>query len=66
MDIPREKNATEDEDSQCGAQWVWTALDAKRLGFETYVVEDATRAIDLNGSREAARADMRKAGVTLA
>src|SRR5258706_6685171 len=24
----------------------WTAMDARKLGFETYVVEDATRAID--------------------
>jgi len=38
VDIPREKNATEDEDSQCGAQWVWTALDAKtRLLFGFFV-----------------------------
>ena len=44
----------------------WSAIDAARLGFRATVIEDATRAIDLNGSREAARADMRKAGVTLA
>ncbi len=28
----------------------WTALDARARGLDTYVVEDATRAIDLNGS----------------
>ncbi|MNW20301.1 nicotinamidase/pyrazinamidase [compost metagenome] len=41
----------------------WTALDAKRLGFETYVVEDACRAIDLNGSLEAAWKQMKAKGV---
>ncbi|MEF9601525.1 bifunctional nicotinamidase/pyrazinamidase [Paracoccus sp. PXZ] len=44
----------------------WSAIDAAKLGFRATVIEDATRAIDLNGSREAAREDMRKAGVTLA
>ena len=41
----------------------WTALDAKRLGFETYVIEDATRAIDLNGSLDAAWKNMKAKGV---
>lgn len=44
----------------------WSAVDAARLGFRATVIEDATRAIDLNGSREAARDNMRQAGVTLA
>lgn len=44
----------------------WSAIDAARLGFAATVIEGATRAIDLNGSRAAARDDMRKAGVTLA
>ncbi|WP_323032897.1 bifunctional nicotinamidase/pyrazinamidase [Paracoccus sp. (in: a-proteobacteria)] len=44
----------------------WSAIDAVKLGFRATVIEGATRAIDLNGSREAAREDMRKAGVTLA
>ena len=44
----------------------WSAMDAARLGFRATVIEDATRAIDLNGSREAARDQMRQAGVTLA
>ncbi|MBA4490802.1 bifunctional nicotinamidase/pyrazinamidase [Paracoccus sp. S1E-3] len=43
----------------------WSAIDAARLGFTARVIEDATRAIDLNGSRAAARAAMRAAGVTL-
>ena len=41
----------------------WTAIDARKAGFETYVVEDATRAIDLNGSLAAAWKDMAAAGV---
>ena len=41
----------------------WTALDAQRLGFATSVVEDATRAIDLNGSLAAAWAQLSAAGV---
>lgn len=41
----------------------WTALDARRLGFETYVVEDACRAIDLNGSLAAAWKSMKAKGV---
>jgi len=44
----------------------WSAMDAARLGFRATVIEDATRAIDLDGSREAARERMRQAGVTLA
>jgi nicotinamidase/pyrazinamidase len=41
----------------------WTALDAQRLGFRTVVIEDATRAIDLNGSLAAAWQQMAAAGV---
>ena len=41
----------------------WSALDARREGFETYVIEDACRAIDLQGSLAKAWADMTKAGV---
>lgn len=44
----------------------WSAIDAARLGFRATVIEDATRAIDLDGSRAAAQRDMRAAGVTLA
>ena len=41
----------------------WTALDARKLGFTTYVIEDATRAIDLNGSLAASWKEMTAAGV---
>ena len=41
----------------------WSALDARKLGFTTYVIEDATRAIDLNGSLAAAWKQMTDAGV---
>jgi len=40
-----------------------TALDAKRLGFETYVIEDACRGIDINGSVAAAWKEMQAKGV---
>ncbi|WP_295049285.1 bifunctional nicotinamidase/pyrazinamidase [uncultured Paracoccus sp.] len=43
----------------------WSAVDAARLGFSATVIEAATRAIDLDGSRDRARADMRAAGVIL-
>lgn len=41
----------------------YSALDAVRAGFEALVVEDACRAIDLEGSLAAARRDMAEAGV---
>ena len=41
----------------------WSAVDARKLGFTTYVIEDATRAIDLNGSLAAAWKQMSEAGV---
>ncbi|WP_342708712.1 bifunctional nicotinamidase/pyrazinamidase [Bradyrhizobium sp. B124] len=41
----------------------WTALDARKAGFETYVVEDACRGIDTQGSLAKAWTDMDKAGV---
>jgi nicotinamidase/pyrazinamidase len=41
----------------------WTAIDARRSGFETYVIEDACRGIDVQGSLAAAWAAMAKAGV---
>src|ERR1700730_12396014 len=41
----------------------WTALDPRHAGFETYVVEDACRGIDTQGSLAKAWADMAKAGV---
>src|SRR5580692_1408212 len=41
----------------------WTALDGRKAGFETYVVEDACRGIDTQGSLAKAWTDMAKAGV---
>ncbi|GAB5426603.1 MAG: bifunctional nicotinamidase/pyrazinamidase [Devosia indica] len=42
----------------------WTALDGAAGGFDVTVIEDATRAIDANGSLEQAWADMEAAGVS--
>jgi nicotinamidase/pyrazinamidase len=42
----------------------WSVRDARRLGFEAVLVEDCCRAIDLDGSREAALAEMAQAGAT--
>ena len=41
----------------------WTALDARKAGFEVYVIEDAARGIDLNGSLAAAWKTMAAKGV---
>lgn len=41
----------------------WTAMDARKAGFEAYVIEDATRGIDLNGSLAAAWKQMTAKGV---
>jgi nicotinamidase/pyrazinamidase len=41
----------------------WTAVDARHAGLKTYVVEDACRAIDVNGSLAKAWVDMTAAGV---
>ena len=41
----------------------WTALDARKLRFAAVVVEDACRAIDMQGSLAAAWDRMEKAGV---
>jgi nicotinamidase/pyrazinamidase len=43
----------------------WSALDAQAAGFETFVIEDACRAIDTGGSLAAARRDLAAAGVRL-
>jgi nicotinamidase/pyrazinamidase len=42
----------------------WTALDARAAGFEVRVIEDACRAIDLDGSLARAWQDLVTAGVT--
>ena len=41
----------------------WTALDARKLGFDAIVIEDACRGIDTQGSLAAARTTMDAAGV---
>jgi nicotinamidase/pyrazinamidase len=41
----------------------WSALDARKAGFTTYVIEDACRGIDANGSLAKAWQDMLGAGV---
>jgi len=41
----------------------WSALDAIRLGFETWLIEDACRAIDTQGSLAAALKALDAAGV---
>lgn len=41
----------------------WSAIDARAAGFEAFVVEDACRAIDIDGSLADAWMRMRQAGV---
>src|SRR5262245_10242715 len=41
----------------------WTAIDARKAGLTVYVVEDACRGIDINGSMAKAWKDMTGAGV---
>jgi nicotinamidase/pyrazinamidase len=41
----------------------WTAVDAAGAGFETYLIEDASRPIDTNGSLEKAWRELEAAGV---
>jgi nicotinamidase/pyrazinamidase len=41
----------------------WSALDARKLGFDALVIEDACRAIDTQGSLAAAWKDLLAAGV---
>ena len=42
----------------------WSALDARTYGFEATVIEDASGAIDLNGSLQKAWNDMQQVGVS--
>ncbi|TAM02527.1 MAG: bifunctional nicotinamidase/pyrazinamidase [Paraburkholderia sp.] len=44
----------------------WSALDARAAGFEVVLIEDASRAIDLQGSLAAAWTQLAAAGVTRA
>ena len=41
---------------------MWSSVDARKDGFEVFVIEDASRGIDVRGSMEAAWKDMAKAG----
>jgi nicotinamidase-related amidase len=41
----------------------YSAVDGRNLGFDIFVIEDACRAIDLNGSLAAAWKEMEQAGV---
>ena len=43
----------------------YSAEDAKNLGFDTVVIEEACKAIDLNGSAEATRKLFRHRGIEL-
>ena len=43
----------------------YSAIDAAREGFQVYVIEDACRAIDLDGSLDRSKQDMRNVGVHL-
>jgi len=43
----------------------FSAEDAFKLGFDSVVIESATRAIDLDGSAEATRTAFRRGGITL-
>ncbi|SPH24111.1 Nicotinamidase [Defluviimonas aquaemixtae] len=43
----------------------YSAIDAAKLGFNVTVLEDACRAIDLDGSLAKAKAELRAAGVRL-
>jgi len=43
----------------------WSAVDARGLGFDVTVIENACRAIDTEGSRDRALAEMKNAGVRL-
>lgn len=43
----------------------WSAVDGRKEGFDVYVVEDATRGIDQDGSLAAAWSEMNDAGVQI-
>ena len=44
----------------------WSALDSRKEGFDAVLVEDACRAIDMDGSLDDALARMKSAGVEIA
>lgn len=41
---------------------MWSSVDARKDGFDVFVIEDASRGIDVRGSMEAAWKEMAKAG----
>ena len=43
----------------------YSALDGKNLGFDVFVFQDLTKAIDLNNSKELAKKTMTKKGIQL-
>ncbi len=43
----------------------WTALDAAKGGLEVFIVEDATRSVDLPGTVDKMRLDLQAAGVRI-
>jgi nicotinamidase/pyrazinamidase len=43
----------------------YSALDARRLGFPAFIIRDACRAIDLNGSAAKIETEFARAGVTV-
>lgn len=43
----------------------WSAVDGREEGFNVYVIEDATRGIDQDGSLEQAWKEMEEAGVEI-
>ncbi len=43
----------------------YSALDARRMGFEATVITDGCRAIDMDGSLDSAMSDMRAQGVEI-
>ncbi|MCA0301749.1 MAG: bifunctional nicotinamidase/pyrazinamidase [Proteobacteria bacterium] len=43
----------------------WSAIDARQAGFEVAVVQEATAAIDLEGSKKRMLTEMRQAGIRL-
>jgi nicotinamidase/pyrazinamidase len=44
---------------------LWSALDARQAGFDVAVVQEATAAIDLDGSKKKKLTEMRQAGINL-
>ena len=43
----------------------WSAIDARQAGFDVGVVQEATAAIDLEGSKKRMLTEMRQAGINL-